>query len=374
MTDKISKETYFTQLDGLRFLAVALVLLDHWLAERNPLPLGHLGVTMFFVLSGFLITRILIQSKLKDDKLGRSHWFSVKQFIIRRSIRIFPIYFLSIFVLYWLDVPPVRDTILWCISYSTNLYIAVNQHWMGTIDHLWSLAVEEQYYLVFPYLILFLPARNYLNLLCSMIALSIGFRLFFYFQHSPWLVQYVLMPTALDCFGLGGLMAYYYTFKKDEVFSTFANTKWLILSFVCYAVCVALIIYQQNQSHQIDNFGKLVIERFLGASFCFFLIAKAVVGYGGAIKCFFENAISQYLGRISYGIYLYHNFVYNFYHTPQSSIVLRGLHKIQRIIPDFTQNIGFEFLYYLIVTVVLASISWYLIEKPINHLKKYFTY
>ena len=93
------KDTYFTQLDGIRFVAVALVLFDHWLAEKNVLPLGHLGVTMFFVLSGFLITRILIESKLKDDKIGRSHWFSVKQFIIRRSIRIFPIYFLAIFAL-----------------------------------------------------------------------------------------------------------------------------------------------------------------------------------------------------------------------------------------------------------------------------------
>lgn len=370
----ISKETYFLQLDGVRFLAVALVLIDHWMAEKNPFPLGHLGVTMFFVLSGFLITRILIQSKLKDDQFGRSHWFSVKQFIIRRSIRIFPIYFLSIFALYYFDVPPVRDTLFWCLTYSTNLYIAINQHWMGTIDHLWSLAVEEQYYLVFPYLILFLPTRYYLKLLWIMIVISIGFRLYFYFHGSPWLIQYVLMPTALDCFGLGGLMAYYFTFKKKEVFEKIADGRFVILSFIVYIICVALTQIQQKETHQVYNFGNLVAERFLAAVFCFFLIAKAVAGYTGLIKWFFENSICQYLGRISYGIYLYHNFIYNFYHTPQTSIVLKGLHKIQRIIPEFSQSIGFELLYFLIITVVLASLSWYCIEKPINYLKKYFTY
>ncbi|MEA5258845.1 acyltransferase [Arcicella aquatica] len=368
------KETYFSQLDGIRFLAVMLVLIDHWMAERNPLPLGHLGVTMFFVLSGFLITRILIQSKLKDDRTGRSHWFSVKQFIVRRSIRIFPIYFLSIFALYYFNIPPVRETLIWCLTYSTNLYIAINQHWMGTIDHLWSLAVEEQYYLVFPYLILFLPTRHYLKLLGAMIVIAIATRLWLYFNGTPWLVQYVLMPTALDCFGLGGLMAYYFTFKKNEVFDKLAQTKFIILSFIAYAICVSLIIIQQKTTGEVENFGKLVTERFLGATFCFFLIAKAISEYKGFLKWFFEQPIVQYLGRISYGIYLYHNFVYNFYHTPQTSIVLRGLHKIQRMFPLFTLNIGFEFLYFLGITVFIATLSWFIIEKPINHLKKYFTY
>nr|MBP6410775.1 acyltransferase [Pseudarcicella sp.] len=135
---KPKEEIYFKQLDGIRFLAVALVLIDHWSAGTitNRLPLGPLGVTMFFVLSGFLITRILIQSKITDDNTGRSHWFSIKQFMIRRSLRIFPIYFLSIFLCYVLDVSPVREKILWCITYSTNIYIALNGKWLGTIDHL----------------------------------------------------------------------------------------------------------------------------------------------------------------------------------------------------------------------------------------------
>lgn len=368
------QETYFTQLDGIRFIAVGLVLIDHWLAEKNVLPLGHLGVTMFFVLSGFLITRILIQSKLKDDSTGRSHWFSVKQFIIRRSLRIFPIYFLAILALYALDVPPVRETILWCLTYSTNIYIATKQHWMGTIDHLWSLAVEEQYYLVFPYLILFLPTRHYLKVLFIMVILSIVLRIYFYVQGTEWMVQYVLMPTCLDCFGLGGLMAYFFTFKKDTIFEELNKNVYLVFSFVALVLTFYITRQYQLASGETHNFGNVVFERFIDSVFCFFLIIKAVKGYSGMIKWFLENPVVSYFGRISYGLYLYHNFIYNYFHTPQTSIVVRGLHKIQRIIPSITQNNVFELFYFFGITVFVATLSWFLIEKPVNQLKKYFTY
>lgn len=370
----MKQETYFSQLDGIRFMAVGLVLIDHWRAESNVYPFGTLGVTMFFVLSGFLITRILIQSKLKDDKIGRSHWFSVKQFIIRRSIRIFPIYFLAIFVLYIFDVPPVRDTFLWCVTYTTNIYIATKQQWMGTIDHLWSLAVEEQYYLVFPYLILFLPTKSYKRTLIMMIILSVVLRVFLFFNGSPWMVQYVLMPTCLDSFGLGGLLAYFFTFQKESFFKEITTSKYLIVSFLMLLIFLFFSRQYQISSNQIHHFGNLVIERLVGSIFCFFLIAKAVNGYGGIMKWLLENPLISYFGRISYGLYLYHNFVFNYFHTPQNSFVLRGLHKIQQIIPLITQNSVFELLYYFILTVFIATLSWYLIEKPVNNLKKYFTY
>jgi peptidoglycan/LPS O-acetylase OafA/YrhL len=370
----LKQETYFSQLDGIRFLAVGLVLIDHWLAERNVLPLGQLGVTMFFVLSGFLITRILIQSKLKDDKTGRSHWFSVKQFIIRRSIRIFPIYFLAIFVLYFLDVPPVRDTLVWCLTYTTNIYIATKQHWMGTIDHLWSLAVEEQYYLIFPYLILFLPTKNNKFILIGMIILSVFLRLLLFLNGSPWMVQYVLMPTCLDSFGLGGMLAYFFTFQKETFFKEICTIKYLIMSILLLISFLYFSRQYQISTNQVHHFGNLVLERLIGSIFCFFLIAKAVNGYEGLVKWFLENSIVSYFGRISYGLYLYHNFVFNFFHTPQTSLVIKVLHRIQRTIPIITQNSLFELSYFFGITVFIATISWFAIEKPVNNLKKYFTY
>lgn len=365
------KETYFTQLDGIRFLAVSLVLVDHWLAERNTLPLGPLGVTMFFVLSGFLITRILIQSKTKDEQQGRSHWFSVKQFIIRRSIRIFPIYFLTIFVCYILDVPPVRETVGWCLLYATNLYIAYHQRWMGVIDHLWSLAVEEQYYLFFPYLILFLPKRFFLKTFVIMIVVSVGLRLALYFHGDQWMVQYVSMPTCLDAFGLGGLMAYLHLYHRESILEKLNKNLYLGLSFIAY---LGVIFLTKHVLEGHYNLGNLVLERFIAAIFCFFLILRAVIGYQGILKSVLENSVISYIGKISYGLYLYHNFVFNFYHTPATHPTLRLLAKLNNHFPALASFVPFQLAYYFGITVVLASLSWFLIEKPVNGLKRYFTY
>ena len=83
------KNNYIAALDGIRFLAVTMVLFDHWSGEALGFPASYLGVCLFFVLSGFLITRILLVAKAKDTVLGRSHGFSLKQFYMRRTIRIF---------------------------------------------------------------------------------------------------------------------------------------------------------------------------------------------------------------------------------------------------------------------------------------------
>ncbi|WP_026995037.1 acyltransferase family protein [Flectobacillus major] len=372
MTKEKAEHNYFSQLDGIRTIAVGLVLVDHWLSERNVLPLGALGVTMFFVLSGFLIIRILILGKIKDEKIGRSHWFTIKQFIVRRSLRIFPVYFLTIFACYYFNVPMVRETIAWTVLYATNLYIAFHKHWLGVLDHLWSLAVEEQFYLIFPYLILFLPKKYFLKLFSLMILVSLALRLYLWFRGTDWVVQYVFMPTCLDAFGLGGFLAYIYTFKKDTIYEQLNKNLYLIISLLLY---IGVVIYTKVAFEAIHNFGNLVLERFLGSLFSFFLILRAISGFKGAMRWLLENPVSVYLGRISYGIYLYHNFVYNYYHTQYPSHpTMRILHKLQQFVPSITHHFAFELWLYLCITVVVATLSWYLIEKPVNDLKKHFNY
>ena len=356
---------YLIQLDGLRFVAVALVLVDHWLAEFNTIPFGPLGVTLFFVLSGFLITRILMISREKNiDKPGGMGQY-LRKFYIRRTLRIFPIYYLTIAVLYALNVPPVRDTLGWCLLYATNIYIAVNQHWMGVIDHFWSLAVEEQFYIFFPFVIFLVPRRWLLSFLFFMILMSIALRFYFYYAGYEWMVNYVSMPMCLDSFGLGGIMAWL-QLRRPELFTRVCkNPIWILVTLVGWI----LVVYWSKTFDELHNVANVVVDRFISSVFCFFLIGKAVLGFEGWMKWVLENPISNYMGKISYGLYLYHNFVYNHFHTQPTHPTLRLLNKIHTWVPALSESTAFQMVFFFFLTTCLAVLSWHIIEKPINSLK-----
>ncbi|TDB64437.1 acyltransferase family protein [Arundinibacter roseus] len=356
---------YLIQLDGLRFIAVALVLVDHWLAEINVIPFGPLGVTLFFVLSGFLITRILLVSKEKnfgqEGGLGRY----LRKFYFRRTVRIFPIYYLTIAVLFVMNVPPVRETLAWCLLYATNIYIAINQHWLGVIDHFWSLAVEEQFYIFFPFVIFFIPGKWLVQFLVGMSIFSILLRVYFFTAGYEWMVNYVSMPTCLDSFGLGGLMAWLQLNRPTLFVKVFEKTRWIWLTLLGWI----LVVYWSKSFDEIHNFANDVVDRLISSVFCFFLIGKAVLGYGGVMKWFLENSVSNYLGKISYGMYVYHNFVYNHFHSSPSHPTIRLLNKIESWFPVLNDSLIFQLMLFFALTTLLAALSWHIVEKPINSLK-----
>ncbi len=366
---KQNATNYLIQLDGLRFVAIALVLVDHFTAAINKIPIGPLGVNLFFVLSGFLITRILITSrqKFKDEPGGFRQYF--KRFFIRRSLRIFPVYYLCILVLFVFDVPPVREKISWFVLYGSNIYMALHQTWMGVVDHFWSLSVEEQFYIIFPLVIFFLPKKWLVPAFVMMLAGSIVFRLYFFLAGYNWIVNYVSMPACLDAFGLGAFMAWLLLFRPEQYKRLFGSNYGVLLGLLFWAG----IVYWSKTFDQPKNIATDVWERLAGAVFCFFLIGKGVLGYGGAMKLFLENSIVLYLGKISYGLYAYHNLVYNHFHSPPTHPTLRALRKIEQIVPAVAHNIVFESVFFFLVTVMVASLSWYLMEKPINGLKDRWT-
>ena len=368
---------HLIQLDGVRFLAVALVLIDHWMAERIALPLGSLGVTIFFVLSGFLIARILLSGKDKLRLSGNSQTGGYfKTFYARRTIRIFPIYYLALLILYLLDEPPVRRTIGWLALYASNIYIASRATWMGTVDHLWSLAVEEQVYLFMPLLLFVLPKKWVLLTALLMVVGSVALRYGLYQAGKPWFIAYVSMPTCLDAFGLGLLMAYLWLYQRADFERLFTAPVgvWLsLLGFVAVVVAAKWIMITTNATDPHNIFTN-VWERLAGSLFGFFLIGRAIIGFGGPMKWFLEHPVSQYLGQISYGLYLFHNFVFNVYHTPATHFVPRLWRKLVSWFPFLDSSYAFQFGYFLAITITLATISWFLIEKPINRLKDRFAY
>ncbi len=361
---------YFRQLDGLRFLSVLVVMLDHWLGDRNVLPLGYFGVNTFFVLSGFLITGILLKSKAVNEAAGRSHLPSLKSFVIRRSLRIFPAYYVTVTVLILLNVPPVRELAVWYYGYATNVYIALHNTWLGTSDHLWSLAVEEQFYLIFPWVVLFTPRRWLLPLFWALIGLAVGLRVGLWWAQKPWVIEFVSTPTCLDALVGGSVLAHVFTVSPQKFARLWQKTLPLFVG----AWVLLLLTTWYFWDTPRPNFSADVLQRLLFSVIAFWLIARAVVGFRGWVGAFLENRVVVYFGRISYGLYLYHNFVYNFYHTPARHPVMRLVAKTTALAPAIGQSALFQVTLFFSITVGLASVSWYLIEKPANGLKKHFRY
>ncbi|MFD2933870.1 acyltransferase family protein [Spirosoma flavum] len=371
---------HLQQLDGIRFIAVGMVLFDHWMVGRIELPLGALGVTIFFVLSGFLITRILLSSK---DKLSNQPNGGIgkylKTFYIRRTLRIFPIYYLTLFILYLVNEPPVRRTIGWLALYATNLYMARHVSWMGTVDHLWSLAVEEQVYLFFPLLLFFVPRRWVPLTAGLMIIGSVALRYVLYQARMPWFIGYVTMPACLDSFGLGAIMAFWWLYERERFGNVFSRTRWLWISIALFIIVTTLTkvlpaIPDSRGWAGHHNIMSDVWERLAASFIGFFLIGRAVIGFKGPMKWILENPVSQYMGRISYGLYLFHNFVFNVFHTQPTHFTVRAWRRLSEMMPFLNSSYFFQFSFYLALTVALATISWFLIEKPVNNLKDRFSY
>ena len=201
---------YMPQLDGLRAFAVGAVLIHHFF--RPPriggVDFALLGVWLFFVLSGFLITGILLRSRDQIDHGGCQRGQVLRQFYARRFLRIFPLYYLVLALAATLNLGDVRDTIFWHLAYLSNYLFATQRYWGAVTAHFWSLSVEEQFYILWPALILFAPRQLLLKLIISAIAIGPIFRVVAHFLDFNWIARLTVLPASLDALGLGALLAY----------------------------------------------------------------------------------------------------------------------------------------------------------------------
>ena len=199
----MSDMKYYEKIDGLRFIAIFLVLIEHFaIFIGRHISAGYFGVDLFFVISGFLISTIL----LKDN--NNSFQKNYLNFIGRRTLRIFPIYYLTILILYLLNLPVVKEEIFYLISYSYNYAWASSGYPLNPVAHFWSLAVEEQFYLFWPFIILLL--KNYYKFLLFLIITIIifGYTLMI-FDILPSISKFnsVGLHTRMASLGMGALGA-----------------------------------------------------------------------------------------------------------------------------------------------------------------------
>lgn len=163
--------SYVPQLDALRALAVTGVIVHHYVPAHELGILAIGGVKLFFVLSGFLITRLLLAARgdVERGRLGRVG--AVGRFYARRALRIFPLYYVVVAVLVAVNLPPAREILPWLLTYTLNFHMA-SHGYVDHFAHFWTLAVEEQFYAVWPWVVLFAPRRVLRPVMLALIAVA----------------------------------------------------------------------------------------------------------------------------------------------------------------------------------------------------------
>ena len=168
---------YMPRLDGLRALAVFGVLIEHWIPNEiiRSLSTGGAGVTLFFVLSGYLITRILMDYRHLPVGVAACHFYW------RRFLEVSPPFYAAIFIGVVLNVLLMRE--YWWVNalYLTNFQIGVPGNWTGGADHFWSLCTEEQFYLLWFFVVVALPKKLLTPAIVFSLAITLLFRAVYIF-------------------------------------------------------------------------------------------------------------------------------------------------------------------------------------------------
>jgi peptidoglycan/LPS O-acetylase OafA/YrhL len=350
------KLSQLPELDSLRTVAVALVLLTHYLPGLGwpAIPYAWYGVDIFFTISGFLITSNLI---LSTENRGASSKLSViKNFMIRRVFRLFPIYYLFLFTFYFLKhffhVDLWRDDFTpYFFTYTPNwLFFRTGLSDVKFYPHLWSLGVEEQFYLAWPWLLLYTPRNLRLILMAVLIviALACSFGFLIYGNDNLRLLPFANFHTL----GAGALLAYFYT-KRSTVIEWLERNRFTIFVLSTVHLIAVLVLYK-------DAIYFLHFYRELSLCVCTFsMVLVSVFGWSGVVRAFTTNGFVQYLGRISYGIYLFHLAVPTLLGIVLTRLTIR------------LPNVAL-FLSYLLITFVAAAVSYKYVETPFLRLKKRF--
>jgi peptidoglycan/LPS O-acetylase OafA/YrhL len=374
--EQAARPGYMPQLDALRALAVGLVFVSHW-ADKTGMT-GLLGVRLFFVLSGFLISSILLRIRDRIDAGGASWRRQLQFFYARRFLRLFPALSLLIVVLVILDWHSIRQTWGWHVTYLSNVYFGLRNDLEGPISPLWSLSVEEQFYLLWPFVILLAPKRTHFIATLSLIGIAAIWQIGMWKTgiHTQW--AYVLPPKWLDGLGIGALFALLdYNGRRAQI----ARLKMLGKN-IGLPLLVALVV-----SRVLGRFETVTATLFdLAVSLTFvWIVAGAAQQFGGLVGRFLEWRPLLYLGQISYGLYLFHAFVPDLFKFVVRSFAIpltpwdvpEPIYTAaMSVSPQFATKLAalVMLMIYTLIAILIASASWYFWERPINRLRKHIPY
>jgi peptidoglycan/LPS O-acetylase OafA/YrhL len=360
----MTKKIYFNHLDAIRFFAALAIFLGHgFLAWRGYFSANQgadlpefvktfmtntgLGVEWFFYISGFLITYILLKEKEATGKIA------IAKFFIRRALRIWPLYFLLIAItpllISWM---PGNDP-----HYVPNLLFIGNFDviWDGQthfpFSHFWSIAVEEQFYLIWPFVIAFIPRKRLMPVFLILIGVSIFARYSFVGLENQYQNLYYHTLCRMDTLVIGAISALYF----DKYAVNFVLKKGVLL--LTFLGLFALLFFTVSNDW-------VSVPSALGKKYIYLipmaLITLHFVSNNKPHRFPKLSNIINYLGKSSYGLYMIHNFVV--------------LIVVDRVMLNNGLNIGWLFwVIYAVITFALVFVSFEFLEKPFLKLKKHFS-
>ncbi len=372
-----TKLNHIRALDGARGAAVIAVMLYHFMhvplvsnskfdqVFGEVLRLGWIGVDLFFVLSGFLITRILLQAKQRQKFSGY-----LKTFYEKRVLRIFPLYYLYLIFMFFVFFPLIihhldgiektrlilanRDQ-LWFWTYLSNIKQVMNGTFYGaSVGHLWSLSIEEQFYLFWPFVVYFFPIENIKKITIALLIFTPLLRIFLWQKGVSPISIYVFTFTRMDALAMGSFIAVLATQNVT------INYKSVILFFLILLVLSLSSIFYFDVRPDVNAFVYTIGYSLLALCFGSFIFLLQS-DYVGTMRTFFNSKFLVFMGKYSYALYLFHPLVRN------GMLRLLGTPKLIGG-NQLLWNLAF-IVFCGVVSVVVALASWNLFEKWFLKLK-----
>jgi peptidoglycan/LPS O-acetylase OafA/YrhL len=359
---------YLPTLDGVRGVAVLLILLFHFGRMKDVtlrLEIGWIGVQLFFVLSGFLITKILLANKNQSLKSYLRHFF------LRRSLRIFPLYYLylSFLLLLFIAIDEPKDILHYgahLLTYTYNFSI-LSADWQLSrmYVHLWSLSVEEQFYIIWPFAVFFLSTQSLKRLMLALILLIPIFRFLLKLylattfegkdQEFIGNAVYWFPLSNFDAFAIGGAI----NFLKED-FLSLGKKAWLIITFSLCVIGGVLngTFLEVNGFFDITTLGYPLhstannqhVWSYTLLNFFFAVLLWNVLEAKASV---FNFKPLQEIGKISYGMYVFHFLILVMFEKMK-------IHVYTDLVTLFI---------YLTICVAVAKIIYSTVEKKILLLK-----
>jgi peptidoglycan/LPS O-acetylase OafA/YrhL len=343
---------YRPELTGLRALAVAIVLAQHWL--QPAFPLGEVGPSLFFVLSGYLVSGIVWKYRAYPGGRGWLQRFGT--FYLRRALRVVPAYYLALLGCALLPLAAVHASPMWFLLPGANLLIYRGHGWPDGVGHFWTIAIEIQFYLLWPW-VLYLVGRRRLPL----VGLAVGALLF----RAGWMAYvrpdmvHLLLPVNFDVFALGALLR---LGEEQPWLPKLARWKWVVLAWTGWVLLrLAPSPAEWAVAGAVAQAGWLAGTEFLTVGW---LLLPTRPGRHIGLA----HPVMQWIGQRSYGIYLFH-----------LPLLVFWQRLVYHVVPETAGRaalMGRCSLLLLLcpVLLIIAAASWRWLEQPIDGLKKRFHY